>query len=50
MSKGVYTFQGGTDWVIQMMQQELLKNGVDIRLKSKVEKSLYGTTSVRGWL
>jgi len=38
MSKGVYTFQGGTDWVIQMMQQELLKNGVDIRLKSKVEK------------
>jgi len=38
MSKGVYTFQGGTDLVIQMMQEELLKNNVDIRLKSKVEK------------
>ncbi|MBN1471503.1 MAG: FAD-dependent oxidoreductase [Syntrophaceae bacterium] len=38
MSKGVYTFQGGTDLVIQMMQEELLKNNVDIRLKSKVNK------------
>lgn len=38
MSKGVYTFQGGTDLIIQMMQEELLKNNVDIRLKSKVEK------------
>lgn len=37
MSKGVYTFQGGTDLVIQMMQDELLKNNVDIRLKSKVD-------------
>lgn len=38
MSKGVFTFQGGTDLVIAMMQEELLKNNVDIRLKSKVEK------------
>jgi phytoene dehydrogenase-like protein len=38
MSKGVYTFQGGTDLVIKMMQEELLNNNVDIRLKSKVEK------------
>lgn len=38
MSKGVYTFQGGTDLIIQMMQEELLNNNVDIRLKSKVEK------------
>jgi len=38
MSKGVYTFQGGTDLVIKMMQEELLNNHVDIRLKSKVEK------------
>jgi phytoene dehydrogenase-like protein len=28
MSKGVYTFQGGTDKIISMMQAELLKNGV----------------------
>lgn len=38
MSKGVYTFQGGTDLIIQMMQEELLKNNVDICLKSKAEK------------
>lgn len=38
MSKGVYTFQGGTDLIIGMMQEELLRNNVDIRLKSKVEK------------
>ncbi|MBN1365778.1 MAG: FAD-dependent oxidoreductase [Syntrophaceae bacterium] len=38
MSKGVYTFQGGTDLIIKMMQEELLKNDVDIRLKSKVDK------------
>jgi len=38
MSKGVYTFEGGTDMVVKMMQDELLKNDVDIRLRSKVEK------------
>ncbi|PKN50710.1 MAG: phytoene dehydrogenase [Deltaproteobacteria bacterium HGW-Deltaproteobacteria-13] len=38
MSKGVYTFQGGTDLVVEMMQEELLNNHVDICLKSKVEK------------
>jgi phytoene dehydrogenase-like protein len=38
MSKGVYTFEGGTDLVIKMMQEELLNNNVDICLKSKVEK------------
>jgi len=38
MSKGVYTFQGGTDLVIKMMQEELLNNNVDICLKSKVEE------------
>ena len=37
MSKGVYTFEGGTDLVIEMMQEELLNNNVDIRLRSKVE-------------
>jgi phytoene dehydrogenase-like protein len=38
MSKGVFTFQGGTDLVVKMMQEELLRNNVDIRLKSKVDK------------
>jgi all-trans-retinol 13,14-reductase len=37
MSKGVYTFQGGTDKLIGQMKDELLKNGVDLRIRSKVE-------------
>jgi phytoene dehydrogenase-like protein len=48
MSKGVYTFQGGTDLVIEMMQEELLKNNVDIRLKSKVEKIVVENNICRG--
>ncbi|MCK5686802.1 NAD(P)/FAD-dependent oxidoreductase [bacterium] len=38
MSKGVYTFQGGTDVLIKKMQDEMLKNGVDIGMKCLVEK------------
>ena len=38
MSKGVYTFQGGTDHLIGKMKDELLKNNVDIKLQAKVEK------------
>lgn len=40
MSKGVYIFQGGTDVMINMMKEELLKNGVDIQMQAKVEKVL----------
>lgn len=38
MSKGVYTFQGGTDFLIAKMKDELLKNNVDIKLQAKVDK------------
>lgn len=38
MSKGVYTFKGGTDKLIQSMTLELQKNGVDIAKRSQVEK------------
>lgn len=48
MSKGVYTFQGGTDLVIKMMQEELLNNHVDIRLKSKVDKIVIENKLCRG--
>jgi len=48
MSKGVYTFQGGTDLVIGMMQEELLKNNVDIRLKSNVGKIVVESNVCRG--
>ncbi len=38
MSKGVYTFVGGTDLIISLMEKELEKNGVDARTKVLVEK------------
>ncbi len=38
MSKGVYTFQGGTDKIISMMRAELVKNGVDIRTRALAER------------
>lgn len=38
MSKGVFTFQGGTDALITKMRAELERNGVDIRIRSLVEK------------
>jgi phytoene dehydrogenase-like protein len=38
MSKGVYTFKGGTDVIIKMMREELLSNNVDIKMHSKIEK------------
>ncbi|MEW6382054.1 MAG: FAD-dependent oxidoreductase [bacterium] len=40
MSKGVFTFQGGTDRLIRQMQAELESSGVDIGLKCLVEKIL----------
>ena len=38
LNKGVYTFQGGTDRIIGMMREELVKSGVDIGTKCLVEK------------
>jgi phytoene dehydrogenase-like protein len=40
MSKGVYTFEGGTDRLIKLMQEELERNGVDIRIRCDVERIL----------
>jgi phytoene dehydrogenase-like protein len=48
MSKGVYTFQGGTDRLIGLMRQEMLKNGVDIRIRCDVDKILVGRDGVNG--
>ncbi len=48
MSKGVYTFQGGTDVLIAKMKEELLKNNVDIKLQAKVEKILVENGRVSG--
>jgi phytoene dehydrogenase-like protein len=48
MSKGVFTFQGGTDRLIHLMEAELKKNGVDIRIRSDVEKIDCTGGQVRG--
>lgn len=40
MSKGVYTFQGGTDVLVKKMAAELKRNGVDLRKHVLVEKVL----------
>jgi all-trans-retinol 13,14-reductase len=38
MSKGVYTFEGGTDRLVSLMRAEMEKNGIEIRIRSLVEK------------
>ncbi|HOD43046.1 MAG TPA: FAD-dependent oxidoreductase, partial [Candidatus Wallbacteria bacterium] len=48
MSKGVFTFEGGTDKLIGAMKEELEKNAVDIALKSRVEKILTKGKAVSG--
>ncbi|HTM54066.1 MAG TPA: NAD(P)/FAD-dependent oxidoreductase [Pirellulales bacterium] len=40
MSKGVFTFQGGTDRLIKLMHEELERSGVDVRIRCDVEKIL----------
>ncbi len=48
MSKGVYTFRGGTDTLIGKMKEELLKNNVDIKLQAKVEKITISNNAASG--
>lgn len=38
MSKGVFTFRGGTDRLIEMMHAEMLNNNVDVRIRCDVSK------------
>lgn len=48
MSKGVFVFKGGTDLIIKMMKDELLKNDVDIKMHSKVEEIVIHDGTVQG--
>ncbi len=48
MSKGVYTFEGGTDRLIKLMHEELLKSGVDVRIRCDVERILVSDGQVTG--
>ena len=47
MSKGVFSFRGGTDMMLEMMKDELEKNGVDICLSARVEKVLIANSKVQ---
>lgn len=38
MSKGVFTFEGGTDKLIGLMERELRRNGVDIAIRCDVTR------------
>jgi phytoene dehydrogenase-like protein len=48
MAKGVFTFQGGTDRLIQLMQAELAGNGVDVRIRCDARKILIEGGRVTG--
>src|SRR5205814_6294843 len=48
MSKGVFTFEGGTDKLIGLMERELRKNGVDICIKADVARIDCRGGQVRG--
>ncbi len=38
MSKGVYTFEGGTDKLIGMMDEQMRANGVDVRIRCDAQQ------------
>ena len=48
MSKGIYTFQGGTDWLVKAMKAELVKNGVELYNHSQVEQVAVEGGCVKG--
>lgn len=48
MNKGVFTFEGGTDKLINMMEKELERQGVTICTKAKVEKIIVENGKVKG--
>lgn len=48
MSSGVYTFSGGTDWLIGEMRKELAKSGVELFNRVEVEKIIVEQGQVRG--
>ncbi|MBI5816518.1 MAG: NAD(P)/FAD-dependent oxidoreductase [Nitrospinae bacterium] len=48
MSSGVYTFRGGTDLFIKMLDAELVKNGVDVRVGALVEKICFDNGKASG--
>lgn len=47
MSKGVYTFRGGTDGLMRLIAEELARNGVDARVCCHVHKIRVGRRQVQ---
>ncbi|MFW5887551.1 MAG: phytoene desaturase family protein, partial [Bacteriovoracia bacterium] len=48
MKKGVYTFKGGTDYLIGKMKRELLNNGVDIKYNCQIDDIIVKDRQVKG--
>ncbi|MBE6427266.1 MAG: NAD(P)/FAD-dependent oxidoreductase [Planctomycetaceae bacterium] len=48
MSKGVFTFTGGTDRLVEMMTAEMKKNGVEIASRTRVDKIVIEDGNVAG--
>jgi len=48
MSKGVYTFQGGTDRLIGLVREELRSHGVDARIRAGVDRIHVAGGRVKG--
>jgi phytoene dehydrogenase-like protein len=48
MSKGVFTFEGGTDRLIELMHADLLKSGVDVRIRCDVTRVITEGGKIRG--
>lgn len=48
MSKGVYTFQGGTDTLIHAMEAEMQRNQVDIRIRCSADKIIVRQGRIAG--
>ena len=48
MSQGVYTFLGGTDLMLSMMKEELLKNSVTLETNARLERVIINNGKVEG--
>ena len=48
MSKGVYTFEGGTDRLIDLMHADLVRSGVDVRIKCDAQRIVVENGRVTG--
>ncbi len=48
MSRGVFTFRGGTDHLIEMMAAQMRQHGVDLRIRTPVDNIVVEAGQVKG--